>query len=90
MEPCKDQLEKTYCVKCKNNSSKRWDGKTVMIDEESLYSVCNTSEVHLLYKDEMVSVRHAAYSVISACSPLNFVSVIAETSGISKFVFINF
>ena len=48
----------------------------------------------LLYKDEMVSVRpsvrHAAYSVISACSTLNFVSVIAETSGISKFMCISF
>ena len=35
------------------------------------------------------SVRHAAYSVISACSTVNFVSVKSETSGISKFVFIN-
>ena len=38
---------------------------------------------NLLYKDEMVSVclsvHHAAYSVISACSALKFVSVIAET-----------
>ena len=57
----------------------------------------------LLYKDEMVSVCasvclsvcHAANSVISACSALKFVSVkfvsvIAKTSDISKFIFINF
>ena len=37
-----------------------------------------------------LSVHHSAYSVISAYSPLNFVSVIAKTSGISKFFFINF
>ena len=37
-----------------------------------------------------LSVCHAAYSVISGCSALKFVSVIAKTSGISKFVFINF
>lgn len=47
MEPGKDQVEtKTYCVKYENNNSKRWDGKTVMIDGEWLHSVCNTSNVH--------------------------------------------
>ena len=37
-------------IKYENNSSKRGHGKTVMIDEKSLYSVCNTSEVHFCDK----------------------------------------
>ena len=47
MGPSQDQLEnKTYCVKYENNNSRRWDDKMVMIDEEWLHSVCNTSEIH--------------------------------------------
>ena len=37
-----------------------------------------------------LSDRHAVYSVVSVCSALHFVSVMARTSGIYKFVFINF
>ena len=44
--PVKTSWIKTYCVKYKNNSFKRWDGKTAMIYGESLHSVCNTSEVY--------------------------------------------
>ena len=42
----KPSNSKTYCVKYENNNSKRWDGKTVMIDGEWLHSVCNMCEIH--------------------------------------------
>ena len=45
--PSKDQLEKrTYFVKYENNNSKRWDGKTVVIDGDWLQNVCgNNTEI---------------------------------------------
>ena len=46
VQQMKPSNTKTYCVKYEDNNSKRWDGKTVMIDGEQLHSVCNMCEIH--------------------------------------------
>ena len=62
----------------------------VQILQEHNTNVQLSNEMVSVCLSVCLSVHHVAFLIISAYLPMNFVSVIAQTSGIYTFVIINF